>query len=316
VSPIETAAGTPGPGAAGTPVRRFAHEAMATVFEVLCVYDDAAYASQAAHAAFLLVDRLEQELSRFVPNSDVSRINDLAAGAFTRVGEATLDCLAIARAVFDATDGAFDVAIGTGLDRLALDPEGSAVYARAAGARLDLGGIGKGYAVDRMADLLQEWGIDRALVHGGRSSVVALDPAPGQDGWPLTFRAPWEGHERVLVRLSARRQALSASGTRKGGHIVDPRTGRAAERRAVWVALPAAARLGGTADVPPHPPLEASPATIAEGLSTALMILSVNDIRKLCARIPGVEAWLAQPPEGGESETPCLHLPGPSGAPK
>ena len=67
-------------------VRRFSHEAMATVFEVHGVHPDARYAAQAAQAAFDLADRLERELSRFLPNSDIGRINQLAAGETTRVG--------------------------------------------------------------------------------------------------------------------------------------------------------------------------------------------------------------------------------------
>jgi len=72
-------------------LRRFTHEAMATVFEVLAAHADARYAEQAAHAAFDLADRLERELSRFLPNSDVGRINRLAAGEATQVSPSTMD---------------------------------------------------------------------------------------------------------------------------------------------------------------------------------------------------------------------------------
>ena len=88
---------------------------MNTVFEVYAAHADARYAAQAAQAAFALVDRLEGELSRFRPNSDITRINHLTAGESARVGEAALECLLIARHLYDLTDGAFDVAIGTGL---------------------------------------------------------------------------------------------------------------------------------------------------------------------------------------------------------
>ena len=85
-----------GDAAAGLDALRFSHAAMATVFEVFCVHDDAAYARQAAQAAFDLLDRLELELSRFIANSDVSRINALAAGQTTRVSPETMECLEIA----------------------------------------------------------------------------------------------------------------------------------------------------------------------------------------------------------------------------
>ncbi len=126
--------------------------------------------------------------------------------------------------------GAFDVSIGTGLPEQELDPDTFAVHARREGVRLDLGGIGKGYGIDRVAELLGEWEIRHALVHGGFSSVLALEAPPEREGWPLTLSAPAGGE--ALARLQARRRAFSASGTRRGEHIVDPRTGRPAPGRA------------------------------------------------------------------------------------
>ncbi|HEX9187759.1 MAG TPA: FAD:protein FMN transferase [Vicinamibacteria bacterium] len=273
---------------------------MATVFEVHCAHRDARYAGQAADAAFDLVDRLEQELSRFIGNSDVSRVNALGPGESTRVSPTTLECLTIARHLFDLTGGAFDVSIGTGLPELDLDPEAFAVRARRASVRLDLGGIGKGYAIDRVAELLGEWGIGRALVHGGFSSVLALDGPAGQDGWPLTLSAPGGGG--VLARVSARGVALSASGTRKKDHIVDPRTGRPATRLAAWVALPA------------PPGGRGSPSAVAEGLSTAFMLMDESEIEALVREGPGVEAWLLAGPSGSEGASPRLvHLAGHAG---
>src|SRR5512132_3897200 len=154
---------------------RFSHEAMATVYEVYAEHSDRTYAAQAAQAAFDLVDRLERELSRFLPNSDITRINHLAAGERTRVAPSTLECLVIARHMFDLTGGAFDVSIGTGMPSLEFDTEESLVRATADGVRVDLGGIGKGYAVDLMAELLEDWGLTAVLVHGGFSSLLALE---------------------------------------------------------------------------------------------------------------------------------------------
>ena len=77
-------------GPLGLDRRRFSHEAMNTVFEVHLANADPRYAAEAAQAAFALVDRLEGELSRFRPNSDITRINHLAAGESVRVGEAAL----------------------------------------------------------------------------------------------------------------------------------------------------------------------------------------------------------------------------------
>jgi thiamine biosynthesis lipoprotein len=270
--------------------RRFSHAAMATVFEVHCAHPDAGYARQAAQAAFDLVDRLEAELSRFIANSDVSRINHLAASESTRVSPETMECLEIAWHLHALTAGAFDVSIGSGLGRLELVPEEFAVHAREGGARIDLGGIGKGYAVDRMAEVLEEWEIPHALVHGGFSSVLALEAPPDRDGWPLTLSAPGDG--RVLARVSAQRRALSASGVRKGDHILDPRTGRPVRDRAAWASVPAGSEAGD------------SPAAMAEGFSTAFMILSAEEVGELCRGCPGVEAWLV----GEPAREALLHL--------
>ena len=137
--------------------------------------------------------------------------------------------------------------------------------ARKAGVRLDLGGIGKGYAVDRVAELLEEWGVDQALLHGGFSSVLALKAPPGRDGWPLTLSAPGHDDDAVFARLSVARTALSASGSRKAYHIRDPRTGHAVEGRSAWVTLPRAG--DGREDA----------AAVAEALSTAFMVLSAEE---------------------------------------
>jgi thiamine biosynthesis lipoprotein len=280
-------------------IRRFSHAAMATVYEVYPVHGDRTYAAQAAQAAFDLVDRLERELSRFRPNSDIARINYLGAGESTRVARSTLECLVIARHIFELTGGAFDVSIGTGLPSLELDPDESVVRAGTGGVRVDLGGIGKGYAVDLMAEVLEEWELPAALVHGGFSSVLALEPPAAGDGWPLTLSDPAEP-SRVLERLSVRQTALSASGVRKHNHIVDPQTGGSVRcRRAAWVALcrPHGARPEGVAD-PRH---RAAAAAVADALTTACMLLDCCEIDVLCRSNAGVEAWILE-------DTQLLHF--------
>jgi len=282
---------------------------MATVFEVHGVHPDAGYAAQAAQAAFDLADRLERELSRFLPNSDIGRINGLAAGERTRVSPSTMECLVIARHLFDLTGGAFDVSIGTGLASLDVDPRGCIVHARASGVRLDLGGIGKGYAVDLMAELLEEWGLERALVHGGFSSVLALEPPPGRRGWPLTLSDPC-APSTALARLSTRQTALGASGVHKGDHIVDPRTGVPARgRRAAWAAVPRPPAPDGEPRAAERPRLAA--AAVADALATAFMLLGPEQVRGLCDGSPGLEAWiLSDPAEGPEAGASLLHVGG------
>jgi len=282
--------------APGPDALRFSHEAMNCVFEVYCVHPKPGYAAQAAQEAFALLDRLEQEQSRFIANSDVSRINQLAAGESARVTPHTMECLGIARHLYDLTGHAFDVSIGSGWDLLELLPGSLSVHALGAGARLDLGGIGKGYAVDRMAELLLEWDVPHALVHGGFSSVRALEPPPGREGWPLRMRAPRSGAE--LARVEARRRAFAASGIRKGDHIEDPRTGTAPPREAAWVAV----------DAPEAPVEGSSPAAVADALSTAFMLLGLDEVARLCERFPELEAWLVPAREAGSPDA-ALHLP-------
>lgn len=251
--------------------RRFAHQAMNTEFEIFCVHPDGDYAQQSCWAAFDLLDRLENDLSRFIPNSDISRINALAAGESARVSRWTMQCLELARQAYDETRGAFDISLGTGIERLQLSPRDCRVTA--GGIRLDLGGIGKGYALDRMAEVLAEWDIHQALLHGGHSSVLALDAPPQLDGWPLTMG------ERTVA---ARRRAFSASGIRtQGDHIVEPRTGRPVSGRvAAWVSL----ELDGSP----------SPSAVAEAFSTAFMVLPAAEVDAIRARHPGMEAWLLE----------------------
>ena len=275
-------------------VRRFSHEAMATVYEVYTAHADAEYAAQAAQATFDLVDRLERELSRFLPNSDVTRINHLEAGESIRVTPSTLECLVIARHMFDLTGGAFDVSIGTGLPSLALDAENSVVGATTRGVRVDLGGIGKGYAVDLMAELLEEWELHRALVHGGFSSVLALEPPSGSHGWPLTLSDPAVS-SRVLAHLSVRQTALGASGVRKRDHIVDPRTQEPVRgRRAAWVAVPRPPASASGSSEQHH---RAAAAAVTDALTTACMLLDLDDIEALCSSTPGLEAWILEDTE-------------------
>ncbi|WP_396625090.1 FAD:protein FMN transferase [Luteitalea sp.] len=288
--------------------RRHSHEAMHTVFEVHALHPDARYAAQAAEAAFAVTDRLERDLSRFIANSDISRINRLEAGEATRVCRDTLECLVIARHMFELTDGAFDISIGTGLSSIELDEDASLVRATRAGVRLDLGGIGKGYAVDRMADVLEDWGLHVALVHGGFSSVLALDGPEDGEGWPLTLSDP-ASPARVIARLSACQTSLGASGVRKGDHIVDPRTGEPVRgRRAAWVSAPRPAPEGHVSgDGAPRLAVTA----VTDALTTACMLMGLDEIEALCARSPGLEAWVLEDHgQDGPAEADLRHVGG------
>ncbi|MBL7154556.1 MAG: FAD:protein FMN transferase [Phycisphaerae bacterium] len=290
-------------------MRRFSHEAMATTYEVIVVHEDERYARQAAAAAFDEVDRLEAELSRFVENSDVSQINNLTIGESSVVGLAAFECLKISRRIYDETKGAFDITIGsllkcwrsdqgeprtpteeqldlvrkrTGSDLLQLNEDEHTVEVLAEGVAVDLGGIGKGYAVEKMAKLLREWSIDVALIHGGYSSVLALDGPADMKGWPVTMSHPGRD-KRTLAKLHFQGRALSGSGVQKGRHIIDPRTGRPAKgRRAAWSSTPDAAT--------------------GDALSTAFMVMTSDEIEEFCRRHPDVPAMVILDAEEGQKE--------------
>ena len=85
---------------------------MATIFEIYIIYPDAEYAGQAAWAAFEELDGLERELSRYVENSDISRINSAAANVSVPVSLTTFECLQLCSVFHAETDGAFDVSVG------------------------------------------------------------------------------------------------------------------------------------------------------------------------------------------------------------
>jgi FAD:protein FMN transferase len=283
---------------------RFSHEAMHTVYEVFSVHPDRRYAAQAAQVAFDLVDQLERELSRFIANSDITRINNLQAGQEARVGHATVECLAIARHISDLTGGAFDISLGSGLATLDFDGDGR-VRASADGVRLDLGAIGKGYAVDRMAEVLEEWDLGPALVHGGFSSLLALEPPEGHAGWPLTMSDPLEP-SRVLARLSLRQTAVGASGLQQGDHIRDPRTGRPVRGRlAAWAALPRPPNPGSQSAAAAEGPRLAA-AAVADAVTTAFMVMTPGEIQALCDTSRGLQAWIL--PSGDAGERGLVHF--------
>jgi thiamine biosynthesis lipoprotein len=294
--------GIPSPGGAC----RLSHRAMATLYEVLIADEDPSFAEQAAQAMFEELDRLEAELSRYLPNSDIARVNNLSPHQETRVGIDAFEALRLSKQYWASTFGAFDATVGSLMDclvgkgRTPLDPSPDELERarRACGMnlieldeatftvrvlepapRIDLGAVGKGYAVDRAVELLKEWGVGSALVHGGRSSVYAYGPLEGEPGWPVTMSDPARP-EALLERIVLCDRALSGSGVQRGRHIVDPRTGRvAASCKAAWVCSLSAAE--------------------SDALSTACMVMDTEEIRRYQARYP--DTWVMVLPEGGEN---------------
>ena len=135
---------------------------------------------------------------------------------------------------------------------------------------IDLGGFGKGYALDQMANVLKEWEIDIALLHGGKSTVLALDAPVGFKGWPVTISHP-NSPNQILATFELKHQALSGSGLQKGQHIIDPRCGKPVQNtKAAWAAT--------------------SSAATSDALSTTFMILSSEDVKNYSTKYPDIKA--------------------------
>lgn len=243
----------------------FNHHAMATRFQLRIASEEKMYAAQTAQAAFALTDQLESHLSRFRANSDISQIAQLAPGESLRLSEPAFTCLEIGKQMERATCGAFSVSSAALQSQMShpqwtLLKKSFSIRCDSGKLDFDLGAIGKGFALDRMAEVLREWDCPAFLLVAGGSTILAGEPAPDTAGWSCGL-----GDDHSPHRLLLRNSSLSGSGLAvKGHHILDPRTGQPAQRQnRAWALTDIAAE--------------------SDALSTACMVLNEREIDPILA---------------------------------
>lgn len=254
---------------------------MATRFEMVLHGENPVALRAAADEALHEIERLHAQLNLYSPSSEVSFINARASREAVQVEPRLFALLLAARRIFDETKGAFDITVAplircwgfmqgsgavpapdqlaearaqVGMQHVILDERRSTVRFARSGLMIDLGSIGKGYALEVAAETLEEAGIQNALIHGGSSTVWALGKPLESDCWKVAIDAPpaqggldpaqaserpgnANGSDPIAV-IPLRNEALSVSAVhgkcfrvegKTYGHVIDPRTGMPAQ---------------------------------------------------------------------------------------
>lgn len=229
---------------------------MGTVVTLKVVARDPERAHQAMEATFREIRRLEQLLSTYIPESDLSRVNAYAGLHPVRVAPEVMEVLQDALEVYRITRGAFNIAVGPAvarwgipdhprvpsreelaslrpmvdLESVVLDPEKGTVYLPRKGMRLDVGGLGKGFASDRAYQVLRRYGIQGGII-AVAGDLRVFGHRPDGRPWKVGIRHP--RREGWLARLDMEEGAVSTSGDYERyfmlngiryHHILDPRT--------------------------------------------------------------------------------------------
>ena len=234
---------------------------MGSTFAVVLYGEDRARLDAAARAALDEAHRLDALLSNYAPDSEWSAVNRTAASRPVTVSDELFALLDACLRYSADSEGAFDITVGpltrvwgfykgegtlprrgevaaslryVGSRHVTLDHARKTVRFDVAGVELDPGGIGKGYAVDRMTQVLVERGVTTALISASGSSIYGRGAPPDESrGWPITIRAPRD-RNAVAAQVFLKDLAVSTSGSyekffwangRTYAHIIDPRTG-------------------------------------------------------------------------------------------
>ena len=252
---------------------REVHYQMGTFLELTLWHAEPERARHLIRASVQEAHRLEEILSDYIPDSAVSQFNANAGKGRVALPPELHELLRISQRLSVRTAGYFDVTVGPlmelwrdcsdhdripdatrlaqalslmGYRKLLLSQNGDAELTRS-GMKIDLGGIGKGYAVDRIAGRLKAAGVTAALINFGGSSMRAIGAPPGQNGWEVGVQGP-AGDLRGVIYL--RNLALSTSGSmgrfftvgnRRYGHLINPKSGMpVSEPRMASVITPSA----------------------------------------------------------------------------
>ncbi len=283
------------------------HYVMGTLLDITLFGVEPDFGRTLLRRGFREARRLEGLFSAHDEESSLSRLNRMAGRGPVEVEEDLFVLLQVAGSLWQETERAFDITCGPLLDlwqQATLDqrePDETSLKETLErvgfknlrlrdgtaellvnGMRLDLGGIGKGYTVDRIVGLLKEAGVQHALVNFGLSSLYALGSPPGEEAWWIFTKGMREGE--WIGRLALSNQALSVSGSygrsleiqgRRYGHILDPRTGLPLDRERLSIVL-------------------GPSATEAEAFSTALLVLDGEEGLDLLERRPWLEGMIVE----------------------
>lgn len=252
--------------ATAEPVKHVAEaRMMGTTYTIAAYGDDRSRLTAAVDAAFEEGIRIDRLISNYKEDSELSRVNREAASGPVSISQELTELLARCVRYSRESEGAFDITVGPlmrvwgfyrgqgempswwrlwwvrrqiGYEHVALDEGGRTVEFLNSGLELDPGGIGKGYAVDRMAEVLRDFGVESAFVDAGKSSQYALGSPPSEPrGWKVAIRSP-ESAAVAAAEVFLRNESLSTSGGyekffevdgKRYAHIMDPRTGQPAE---------------------------------------------------------------------------------------
>ena len=280
---------------------------MGTEFRITLYADNEARASAAAGAAFERIAALETILSDYRDDSELMRLCRHAPGAPVRISDDLFRVLAHAQRIAHVSGGAFDPTVGpltrlwrrarrinelpapeeidsarhgVGYEKLTLDAVARTATLQRSNMRLDLGGIGKGFAADEAVVVLQRHEIERALIAAG-GDIATLGAPPDADVWTVTVEPLAAGGAKA-VRVHLRDAAVSTSGDREQwlepsgirySHIIDARTG--------W---PVVGRSSVT--------VVAGTATDSDALATAVAVLGPEDGMELVESVQGAAAFV------------------------